>query len=130
MRCGLLTLRGRYKSLEPLDRGGVDGGVQVVPVSCCLDKERVPQLVCAAAWNYVGPIIAPCSQGGVGCDTVRLLSGSNQSTSFLVLLFCVVVVVVTSSSSAVGMWLLTLLNCATQVDIVVNMCRLLALSSL
>ena len=61
MRCGLLTLRGRYQGLEPLDRGGVDGGVQVVPVSCCLDKERVPQLVCAAAWNYVGPIIAPCS---------------------------------------------------------------------
>ena len=68
--------------------------------------------------------------GGVGCDIVRLLSGSNQSTSFLVLLFCVVVVVVTSSSSAVGIWLLKLLNCATQVDIVVNMCRLLALSSL
>ena len=31
MRCGLLTLRGRYQGLEPLDRGGVDGGVQVVP---------------------------------------------------------------------------------------------------
>ena len=61
VRCGLLTLRGRYKSLEPLDRGGVDGGVQVVPVSCCFDKERVPQLVCSAAWNYVGPIIASCS---------------------------------------------------------------------
>ena len=61
MRCGLLTLRGRYQGLESLDGGGVDGGVQVVPFSCCLDKERVPQLVCVAAWNYVGPIIAPCS---------------------------------------------------------------------
>ena len=59
-------LRGRYKGLEPLDRGGVDGGVvQAVPVSCCLDKKQnknnnkkpVPQLVCATAWNYVSPIV-------------------------------------------------------------------------
>ena len=54
------------------------GVIQVVPVSCCLDEEQVLQLVCATAWNYVGPIIATyVIINGVGCDVARLLLGSN-----------------------------------------------------
>ena len=35
----------------------MDGGVvQVVPVGCCLGKEGVSHLVCAASWNHEGPI--------------------------------------------------------------------------
>ena len=40
--------------------------------------------LCAAAWNDVDPIIVSyVVTGGVGCDVARLLSGSNESTGFL-----------------------------------------------
>ena len=35
----------------------VHGVVQVVPVGRSLNKEGVSQLVFAAAWDYVGPIV-------------------------------------------------------------------------
>ena len=36
----------------------MDGGVvQVIPVGRSLDEEGVSQLVCAAAWNFVGPVV-------------------------------------------------------------------------
>ena len=52
-------LCGRYEGLKTLNGGGVDGGVvQVIPVGRSLDKEaRVSQLVCAAAWDFVGSIV-------------------------------------------------------------------------
>ena len=54
------------------------GVIQVVPVSCCLEEERVSLLVFAAAWNHVGSIIVSyVVTGGVGCDVARLLLGSN-----------------------------------------------------
>ena len=58
----------------------MDGGVvQVIPVGRSLDK-GVSQLVCAAAWDYVGPIVVSYV---VTNDVVRLLSGLNESTRFL-----------------------------------------------
>ena len=54
----------------------MDGGdVQVIPVGRSLDEEGVSQLVCAAAWDFVGPIVVSCVvTNGVGCNVVRLLS--------------------------------------------------------
>ena len=84
-------LRSRYYSTRALNcwteaaSSGVDGGVvQVVPVSCCPDEKRVSQLVCAAAWKYVGPIIA-CYvvTNGAGCDVARLSAGPSESARFL-----------------------------------------------
>ena len=50
-------LCGRYWSLKTLNGGSVDGGVvQVIPVGRSVDEEGVSQLVCAAAWDFVGPI--------------------------------------------------------------------------
>ena len=62
----------------------MDGGVvQVIPVGRSLD-EGVSQLVCAAAWDFVGPIVVSyVVTNGVGCDVVRLLSCSNESARFL-----------------------------------------------
>ena len=62
----------------------MDGGVvQVIPVGRSLD-EGVSQLVCAAAWDFVGPIVVPYAvTNGVGCNVVRLLSCSNESDQFL-----------------------------------------------
>ena len=38
----------------------MDGGVvQVIPVGCSLDEEGISQLVCVAAWDFVGPIVVP-----------------------------------------------------------------------
>ena len=47
------------------------------------NKQKVPQLVSAAAWYYIGPITVLCVvTSGVGCDVARLLFGFNQSTRF------------------------------------------------
>ena len=63
----------------------MDGGVvQVIPVGRSLDEEGVSQLVCAAAWDFVGPIVVPyVVTNGVGCNVVRLLSCSNEPARFL-----------------------------------------------
>ena len=63
----------------------MDGGiVQVIPVGRRLDEEGVSQLVCAAAWDFVGPIVVPyVVTNGVGCNVVRLLSCSNEPAWFL-----------------------------------------------
>ena len=62
----------------------VGGVVQVIPVGRSLDKEGVSQLACAAAWDFVGPIVVPwVVTNGVGCNVVRWLSCSNESTRFL-----------------------------------------------
>ena len=63
----------------------MDGGiVQVIPVGRRLDEEGVSQLVCAAAWDFVGPIVVPyVVTNGLGCDMVRLLSCSNEFAGFL-----------------------------------------------
>ena len=63
----------------------MDGGVvQMVPVGSSLNKEGVSQLVCAAAWDCVGPIvISYIATNGVSRNVVRLLLGSNESTRFL-----------------------------------------------
>ena len=63
----------------------MDGGVvQVVPVSCCLGKEGVSHLVCAASWNHEGPIaVSHVVTNSVCCDVSRLSLGSNESTRFL-----------------------------------------------
>ena len=38
----------------------MDGGVvQVIPVGRSLDEGGVSQLVCAAAWDFVGPTVVP-----------------------------------------------------------------------
>ena len=38
----------------------MDGGVaKVTPVGRSLDEEGVSQLVSAAAWDFVGPIVVP-----------------------------------------------------------------------
>ena len=63
----------------------MDGGViQVIPVSRSLDEEGVSQLVCVAAWDFVGPIVVSyVVTNGVGCNVVRLLSRSNKPAQFL-----------------------------------------------
>ena len=62
----------------------MDGGVvQVIPVGRSLD-EGVSQLVCAAAWDFVGPVVVSyVVTNGVGCNVVRLLSRSNEPARFL-----------------------------------------------
>ena len=63
----------------------MDGGVaKVTPVGRSLDEEGVSQLVCAAAWDFVGPIVVPfVVTNSVGCNVVRLLTCSNESARFL-----------------------------------------------
>ena len=62
----------------------VGGVVQVIPVGRSLDKEGVSQLACAAAWDFVGPIVVPyVVTNGVGCNVVRLLSCSNEIQAYL-----------------------------------------------
>ena len=55
---------------------GVDGGVvQVIPVSSSLDKEGVSQMVFAAGWDYVGPVVVLfVVTNGVICVAVRMWS--------------------------------------------------------
>ena len=55
---------------------GMDGGVVlVIPVSSSLDKEGVSQMVCAAGWDNVGPVVVPfVVTNGIICDAVRLWS--------------------------------------------------------
>ena len=63
----------------------MDSGVaQVIPVGRSLGEEGVSQLVCAAAWDFVGPmVVSYVVTNGVGCNVVRLLSCSNESARFL-----------------------------------------------
>ena len=63
----------------------MDGGVvQVIPVGCSLDEEGISQLVCVAAWDFVGPIVVfYVVTNGVGCNVVRFLSCSNEPARFL-----------------------------------------------
>ena len=73
------------RALKTLNGGSMDGcDVQVISVGRSLNKEGVSQLVCAAAWDFVDPIVVPCVvTNGVGCNVVRLLSCSNEFAGFL-----------------------------------------------
>ena len=63
----------------------MDGGVvQVIPVGRSVDEEGVSQLVSAAAWDFVDPIVVSyVVTNGVGCNVTRLLSRSNEPARFL-----------------------------------------------